>query len=149
MRGHDGKLKTQLTDRLKLWTVYCEKLLNEENLWINTLKVEKNVGPVKAITVEEVRNAMCKIKKGRSAGPSGVPIDAIRLCNIEATLAKIGNVMMNEEGMQTGWRKSVLVPLYKGKGDAKECTSYRSLKQLEHAMKALKRVFEEQIRRNQ
>ena len=63
MRSEDGKLKMQLTDRLKLWRGYCEKLLNEENLWDNTLEVEKNVGPVKVITVEEVRNAMGKLKK--------------------------------------------------------------------------------------
>ena len=40
MRGQDEKLKMQLTDRLKLWKVYCEKLLNEENLWDDTLEVE-------------------------------------------------------------------------------------------------------------
>ena len=145
MRCEDGKLRMQLKDMLKLWKDYCENLLNEENLWDNTLEVEKNVGPVKVITVEEVRNAMGKLKKGKAAGPSGVPIDAIRLCNVEGTLAKIGNGMMNGEGMPTSWRKSVLIPLYKGKGDAKECTSYRSLKMLEHAMKVLERVFEERL----
>ena len=40
----------------------------------------------------------------------------------------------------------MLIPLYKGKVDSKECTSYRSLKMLEHAMKVLERVFEERIR---
>ena len=37
---------------------------------------------------------------------SGVPIDAIRLCNVEGTLARIGNDMMNGEGKPTRWRKS-------------------------------------------
>ena len=32
--------------------------------------------------------------------------------------------------------------LYKGKGDSKEYTSYRSLNLLEHAMKVVERVFE-------
>ena len=82
----------------------------------------------------------------KAAGPSGVSIDAIRLRNVEGTLAKIGNGMMNGEGMPTSWRKSVLIPLYKGKGDAKEYTSCRSLKMLEYAMEVLERVLEERIR---
>ncbi|XP_076799918.1 uncharacterized protein LOC143445012 [Clavelina lepadiformis] len=112
----------------------------------NTLKSKENVGPVKEITVQEVGRAMYKTKIGKASGPSCVPIEAIRLCNVESILAKIGNGMMNGEGMPASWRKSVLVPLYKGKGDVKEYTSYRSLKMLEHAMKVLERVFEERIR---
>ena len=146
MKSQDGQMKMQLADRLKLWKEYCEKLLNAENVWDGLLEVEQNVGPVKEITVEEVRTAISKQKNGKAPGPSGVPIEAIRLCNVESVLAKIGNDMMNGEGMPNSWRRSVLIPLYKGKGDAKECTSYRSLKMLEHAMKVLERVFEERIR---
>ncbi|CAK8687323.1 unnamed protein product [Clavelina lepadiformis] len=62
MRSQDGQLQIQLSDRLKLWKEYCEKLLNEENLWDITLKSKENVGPVKEITVQEVRRAMYKIK---------------------------------------------------------------------------------------
>ena len=36
--------------------------------------------------------------------------------------------------------KNCMINVYKGKGDALECGSYRSIKLLEHAMK----VFEEQ-----
>ena len=116
MRSQDGQLKMQLVDKLKLWKEYCEKLLNEKNLWDNTLEVEQNVGPVKDITVEEVRNAMSKLKSGKAAGPNGVPIEAIRLCNVESTLANVGNGMMNGEGMPTSWKKSVLISYHCIKG---------------------------------
>ncbi|CAK8687404.1 unnamed protein product [Clavelina lepadiformis] len=62
MRSQDGQLQIQLADKLRLWKEYCEKLLNEENLWDITLKSKENVGPVKEITVQEVRRAMYKIK---------------------------------------------------------------------------------------
>ena len=41
----------------------------------------------------------------------------------------------------------MLIPLYKGKGDAKSCSNYRSVKLLEHGMKVVERVFEERLRK--
>ena len=36
--------------------------------------------------------------------------------------------------------------VYKGKGDALECGSYRGIKLVEHAMKILERVIERRVR---
>jgi len=44
------------------------------------------------------------------------------------------------------WKSSVVLPIYKGKGDSMECGSYRGIKLLEHAMKAVERIFEHGIR---
>ena len=44
------------------------------------------------------------------------------------------------------WRESLLIPLYKGKGDTRECGSYRGVKLLDHGMKILERVLERHIR---
>ena len=41
---------------------------------------------------------------------------------------------------------SVVLPIYKGKGDPMECGSYRGIKLLEHAMKMVERIFEHRIR---
>ena len=35
------------------------------------------------------------------------------------------------------WKSSVILPIYKGKGDPMECGSYRRIKLLEHAMKVV------------
>jgi len=43
-------------------------------------------------------------------------------------------------------RDSVVLPIYKGKGDPMECGSYRGIKLLEHAMKVVERFFEHRIR---
>jgi len=61
-------------------------------------------------------------------------------------LARIGISMMYGERMLESWRRGVLIPLYNGKGDVKECSNYKSLKILDHAMKILERVFERRIR---
>jgi len=39
----------------------------------------------------------------------------------------------------------MVLPVYKGKGDPMECGSNRGIKLLEHAMKALERMFEHRI----
>ena len=41
----------------------------------------------------------------------------------------------------------MLVPLYKGKGDVKECRNYRGTKLMSHSMKLWERVIEARIRK--
>jgi len=41
-----------------------------------------------------------------------------------------------------------MVTVYKGKGDAMDCGSYRGIKLLDHAMKVFERVIEKRVRRN-
>ena len=40
----------------------------------------------------------------------------------------------------------MLVPIFKGKGDVRSCSTYRGVKLLEHIMKIVKRVLERRIR---
>ena len=49
--------------------------------------------------------------------------------------------------MPDEWRKSVLVPFYKGKGDIKECGNYRGIKLMSHTMKLWERVIEARLRK--
>ena len=48
--------------------------------------------------------------------------------------------------MPDEWRRSVLVPLYKGKGDIKECGNYQGIKLSSHTMKLWERIIEARIR---
>ena len=53
---------------------------------------------------------------------------------------------MKEGSIPEDWKSSVVLPIYKGKGDPMECGSYRGIKLLEHAMKVVERIFEHRIR---
>ena len=44
------------------------------------------------------------------------------------------------------WERSWIVSVYKGKGDALECGSYRGIKLLDQVMKVMERVIEKRIR---
>jgi hypothetical protein len=59
----------------------------------------------------------------------------------------ICNAIVREGKIPTDWRKSWMVCVYKGKGDALECGSYRGIKLLDHVMKVFERVLEERLRR--
>ena len=48
--------------------------------------------------------------------------------------------------MPDEWRKSVLIPIYKDKGDSKECGNYRGIKLMSHTMKWWERVVEARLR---
>ena len=48
--------------------------------------------------------------------------------------------------MSEEWKTSVVVPIYKAKGDVMDCGACKGVKLLEHAMKIVERVLENRIR---
>ena len=57
------------------------------------------------------------------------------------------NSVVKEGKIPQDWCKSWMINVYKGKGDALECGSYRGIKLLEHVMKILKKVKEGRVNR--
>ena len=53
----------------------------------------------------------------------------------------LGGMRMPDE-----WRKSTLVPIFKGKGDVQECGNYRGIKLISHSMKIWERTIERRLR---
>ena len=89
------------------------------------------------------------MKKGKAQGPNDIPVEAwIALGNKGVEfLVKFFNRLLQGEKMPDGWRGSVLVPLYKGKKDIKECGNYWGIKLMSHTMKLWERIIEARIRR--
>ena len=56
------------------------------------------------------------------------------------------NGIVKDGSIPDDWKSSVVLPIYKGKGDPMECGSYRGIKLLQHAMKVVERIFEHRIR---
>jgi uncharacterized Zn finger protein len=49
--------------------------------------------------------------------------------------------------MAAEWRKSILVSIFKNKGDIQSCTNYRGIKLMSYAMNLWKRVIEHRLRK--
>ncbi|XP_068741970.1 uncharacterized protein [Montipora capricornis] len=122
MRGSDSRLSFSEKDRGKVWKEHMERIINEENEWDQNVEADLVEGPVERVSREEVVKAMGEMKAGKAAGPSEGVLDG--------------------KGMPDEWAMSVVVPIFKGKGDAMRCGAYRGVKLLEHAMKIIEKVLE-------
>ena len=60
-------------------------------------------------------------------------------------LVNFFNRLLRGEKMPDEWRRSVLVPLYKVKGDIKKCGNYRGINLSSHIMKLWERIIEARI----
>ena len=67
------------------------------------------------------------MKKGKAQGPDDIPMEEwISLGNKGVEfLVNFFNRLLRGKKMPDEWRRIVLVPLYKDKGDIKECGNYR------------------------
>ena len=54
---------------------------------------------------------------------------------------------MESETMPEEWRDSILIPIFKNKGDVQSCINYRGIKLISHSMQLWKRVVETRLRR--
>ena len=62
------------------------------------------------------------------------------------TLSKLFNSIMITETIPSAWRYSVLLPIFKEKGDIQECKNYRGIKLLMHTFKTWERVLDRRVR---
>jgi len=88
------------------------------------------------------------MKRHKAAGLSGLTAEMIQATKGIGTQWSLDlcNGIVKEGCIPEDWKSSVILPIYKGKGDPMECGSYRGIKLLERAMKVIERSFEHRIR---
>ncbi|KAK3544791.1 hypothetical protein QTP86_027552 [Hemibagrus guttatus] len=62
-------------------------------------------------------------------------------------LTSLFNRVLESERMPEEWRRSVLVLIFKNKGDLQSCRNYRRIKLMSHTMKLWERVVEARLRK--
>jgi len=87
------------------------------------------------------------MKNGKAAEQTSVVTDMLKAANDVETewLTDLCNLIVCEGEIPAYWKSSVLIPVYKGKGDPLECGSYRAIKLLEHPMKVVEKVIEKRV----
>ena len=108
-----------LTDEVKIkerWREYFSNLLNLENDREQLGEVPAVEGPVQEISREEVKKAIESMKKGKAAGCSGLPVDLMKHLGESGVdmMHEILKRVWEEEQMPEEWKKSEIVPIYKG-----------------------------------
>ena len=83
----------------------------------------------------------------KATGPDDLPIEAVKIIakqDIMYVVEAMNQVL--QQGIHEIWRKSRMVPIYKGKGDILECNNYRGIKLMCHSMKLWERLIEVRLR---
>ena len=106
---------------------------------------------VGSIGTEEVTENMQRMKNGKAVGPDDIPVE-VWTCLGESALKflmKVYNRTMESERRPEEWRYSVLIPIFKNKGDVQSCSNYRGIKLTSHTMKLWERIIERLLRKDQ
>jgi hypothetical protein len=122
------------------WREYFDRLFNDEDenptIELDDSFDDTNKRFVRRIQKAKIEEALKRMKRGKAMGPDGIPIEVWRCLGVRAIvwLAKLFNLIFQENKMPEEWR-SVLVPIFKKKGDVQSCTNYRGIKLMSHTMK--------------
>ncbi|KAK3516018.1 hypothetical protein QTP70_001751 [Hemibagrus guttatus] len=150
IKDRDGRVLTSEESVQRRWKEYFEELMNEENEREKRVEGVNSVEQkVDKIRKDEVRKALKRMKSGKAVGPDDIPVEVWK-CLGEAVvefLTSLFNRVLESERMPEEWRRSVLVPIFKNKGDVQSCSNYRGIKLMSHTMKLWERVVEARLRK--
>ncbi|KAK3519670.1 hypothetical protein QTP86_005327 [Hemibagrus guttatus] len=127
IKDRDGRVRTSEESVQRRWKEYFEELMNEEN------EREKRVEGVNSVEQKvdkirkEGRKALKSMKSGKAVGPDDIPVE-IWKCLGEAAvefLTSLFNRVLESEKMPEEWRRSVLVLIFKNKGDVQSAATIR------------------------
>ncbi|XP_060809063.1 uncharacterized protein LOC106136266 [Amyelois transitella] len=146
IKNSSGKLLTTDKDITKRWQEYYQTLLNEEFPRETFAILPCPEGPVEAISLQEVKTAIQKMKNRKATGPDEIPAELWKsMGDIGiAWLTKLFNEILITTKVPDMWRSSNLIPFYKNKGDVADCGNYRGIKLTSHTLKIWECVLLEQ-----
>jgi hypothetical protein len=134
------------------WREYFDKLFNDESektaIDLDD-SIDTNRRFVRRIQESEVKEILKKMKTGKALRPDNIPIEVWRCLGDIAIvwLTKLFNTIFRSNKMPEEWRRSILVPIFKNKGNIQSCTNYRGIKLMSHTMKLWERVIEHRLRK--
>ena len=96
----------------------------------------------RAISLEEVREAVNEIRSGKAPGLDGFLVECLKKGGMEVLewLVRLLNLSFDMGVVPMDWRGACIVPLYKGKGDKCECSNSRGISLLSVVGKLFCRV---------
>ncbi|KAK3521083.1 hypothetical protein QTP86_015705, partial [Hemibagrus guttatus] len=150
IKDRDGRVLTSEESVQRRWKEYFEELMNEENEREKRVEGVNSVEQkVDKIRKDEVRKALKRMKSWKAVGPDDIPVEVWKCLGEAAVefLASLFNRVLESERMPEEWRRSVLVPIFKNKGDVQSCSNYRGIKLMSHTMKVWERVVEARLRK--
>ena len=129
MKYEVGYVVSDVEGMKDIWRKQMEKVLNVENEWDGDVDCPEVNGPTCLILEEEDAAAIKLLKVRKAAGPTSVVSKIIKASSGFGTgwMTDLINNIVKEGCIPDDWRKSILVHVYKEKGDPLVCGSYRAI----------------------
>ena len=121
---------TEAEDMKKRWQEYTELYKKELHNQDNHDGVITHLEP--DILECEVKWALESITKNKASGGDGIPVELFQILKDDAV--KVLHSICQQAWKIQQWKRSVFIPIPK-KGNAKECSNYRTLAFISHASK--------------
>ena len=129
MRGKDGKLGFSEKDRKRIWKNHMEEIMKKGSYWNHMTEASMAEELIDKITRKEMATV---VKPGRAIGPS-------KVC------AKLCQRWLDRRRLLDEGQTSMLVPIFKEKGDLRNWKMHRGVKLLQRTMKVVEKVLERRI----
>ena len=94
----------------------------------------------------EVEWALGSITTNKASGGDGIPVELFQILKIAAvnTLHSICQQIWKTQQWPQDWKKSVFIPIPK-KGNAKECSNYRTIALISQASKVMLKILQARL----
>ena len=91
----------------------------------------------------EVKKAVESITTNKPSGGDGIPAELFQILKYDAmkVLHSIFQQIWKTEQWPQDWKSSVFIPISK-KGNAKECSNYRTITLISHASKVMLKILQ-------
>ncbi|XP_075080327.1 uncharacterized protein LOC142165847 [Nicotiana tabacum] len=125
IKDEEGRVLTKNSQIKHRWKTYFHKLLNKEgssSIVLGELghsESHRDFGYCRCIKVEEVVGAVGKMTRGKATGPNEIPVEFWRYVGRAGLewLTRLFNVIFKTKRMEDEWRCSLMISMFKNKGD--------------------------------
>ena len=145
VKDRNGMDLTEAEDIKKRWQKYTEELYRKDlNDQDNHDGVITDLEPD---TMEcEVKWALESITMNKASGGDGIPVELFQIPKDDAMkmLHSICQQIWKTQKWPQDWKRSVFIPIPK-KGNAKECSNYRTIALISHASKVMLKILQARL----
>ena len=94
----------------------------------------------------EVKLALGRITTNKASGGDGIPVELFQILKDDAVkvLHSICQQIWRTQQWPQDWKRSVFIPIPK-KGNAKECSNYRTIALISHTSKAMIKILQARL----
>ena len=138
-KDRNGMDLTEAEDIKKRWQEYTEELYKKD-----LHDPDNHDGVITHLEPEtlecEVKWALGSITMNKASGGDRIPVELFQILKDAAVLHSICQQIWKTQQWPQVWKRSVFIPNLK-KGNAKECSNYRTIALISHASKVMLKIL--------